>query len=214
MLRLKNLSNKYQKRLVRPLYAQTQATPYAATLDDTTLTGPNAATGRTTFRSSDGSIYLPKSGDTSPLYTRTADAYTLKGGLASGLVMVRTTGDKVAVATGINDGSVERPFGILSNFVGGDLDDLGDENQVGVWRGSGGAVLEILAPAFNDTGLSAAYTATAAIKGAPVKLYAGADGRLCASSQLSGASANAATIPVAHLIERVSASRIVIDLLV
>jgi hypothetical protein len=28
MLRLKNLSNKYQKRLIRPIYAQTQATPY------------------------------------------------------------------------------------------------------------------------------------------------------------------------------------------
>ena len=32
MLRLKNLANKYQKRTCRPLYANTQATPYAATL--------------------------------------------------------------------------------------------------------------------------------------------------------------------------------------
>ena len=33
MLRLKNLANKYQKRTCRPLYANTQATPYAANLD-------------------------------------------------------------------------------------------------------------------------------------------------------------------------------------
>ena len=213
MLRLKNLSNKYQKRLIRPLYAQTQATPYAATLDAQTLTGPNAETGRTSFRNADGSRYLPKSGDTSPLNTRTADAHTTKNSLTSGLVMVRTVGEQVAVATGIDDGTVERPFGLLANFVGGDLDDLGDEENVGVWRGPD-AVFELLAPAFNDSGLASAATASAATKGNYVKLYAGEDGRLCAASQLSGGSANAATPIVAYLIERVSASRIVIDLAV
>lgn len=213
MLRLKNLSNKYQKRLIRPLYAQTQATPYAATLDAQTLTGPNAATGRTSFRNADGSRYLPKSGDTSPLNTRTADAHTTKNSLTSGLVMVRTVGEQVAVATGIDDGTVERPFGLLANFVGGDLDDLGDEENVGVWRGPD-AVFELLAPAFNDAGLASAATASAATKGTYVKLYAGEDGRLCDASQLSGGSANAATPHVAYLIERVSASRIVIDLVV
>lgn len=213
MLRLKNLSNKYQKRLIRPLYAQTQATPYAATLDAQTLTGPNAATGRTSFRSGDGSRYLPKSGDTSPLATRTADAHTTKNSLTSGLVMVRTVGEQVAVATGINDGTVERPFGLLANFIGGDLDDLGDEENVGVWRGPD-SVFELLAPAFNDTGLASAATASAATKGNYVKLYAGEDGRLCVAAQLSGGSANASTPVVAYLIERVSASRIVIDLAV
>lgn len=213
MLRLKNLSNKYQKRLIRPLYAHTQATPYATSLDDQTLTGPNAATGRTSFRNSDGSFYLPLSGDTSPLATRTATVHTTKNSITAGLVAVRTLGEKVAIGTGINSGVVERPFGLLANFLGGDLDDIGDENTVGVWRGPD-AVFELLAPAFNDTGLSTAYSLSATSKGAPVKLYAGADGRLCADTQLSGAAANAATIPVANLIERVSASRIIIDLLV
>jgi hypothetical protein len=60
MLRVTRLANKYQKRLIRPIYAQTQATPYATTLDDQTLTGPNAETGRTSFKNSDGSRYLPK----------------------------------------------------------------------------------------------------------------------------------------------------------
>lgn len=216
MLRLKNLSNKYQKRLIRPLYAHTQATPYAATLDSQDLAG--SSTGEKSFKTGDGARRLPKSGDTSPLYTRTADAHTTKNSLTSGVVMVRTLGESVAVATGINDGSVERPFGLLANFVGGDLDDLGDEDQVGVWRGSGGAVFEILAPAFNDLGLQTQYDASATKKGAPVKLYAGRDGRLCqgVTAQTGGlaAAANAANIAVAHLIERVSSSRIIVDLLV
>lgn len=217
MLRLKNLSNKYQKRLVRPLYAHTQATPYAAILDSQTLTGPNAATGRTSFRNGDGSFYQPLSGDTSPLNTRTAAVSTLKGGLPAGLVAVRTVADSVAIATGINDGTVERPFGLLANFIGGDLDDLGDENYVGVWRGPD-SVFEILSPGFNSLGLSTEYSATAATKGAPVKLYAGRDGRLCqgVTGQTGGlaAAANAANVAVAHLVELVGTSRIVIDLLV
>lgn len=208
MLRLKNLSNKYQKRLIRPIYAQTQATPYATSLDDQTLTGPNAATGRTSFRNGDGSRYLPLSGDTNPLHTRTAAAFTTKSSLASGVVMVRTVGEKVAVAAGPDDGT-ERPFGLLANFVGGDLDDLGDENTVGVWRGAQHAFFELLAPAWDDTGLSAAASAGAATVGGSVNLYAGADGRLVYVS-----SPNAARIPVARLIERVSSSRILIELLV
>lgn len=208
MLRLKNLSNKYQKRLIRPIYAQTQATPYATSLDDQTLTGPNAATGRTSFKNSDGSRYLPLSGDTSPLYTRTANAYTLKNSVVPGTVMVRTVGEKVAVATGPDDGT-ERPFGLLANFVGGDLDDLGDEDSVGVWRGADHAFFELLAPAWDDTGLASALNATAAKKGGSVYLYAGADGRL-----VYVGSPNAARIPVARVIERPAASRILIELLV
>lgn len=207
MLRLKNLSNKYQKRLIRPIYAQTQATPYATSLDDQTLTG-NAATGRTSFRNGDGSRYLPKSGDTSPLGTRSADAFTTKGSLASGLVMVRTVGEKVAVATGV-DSAAERPFGLLANFVGGDLDDLGDENTVGVWRGAQHAFFEILAPAFDDTagdGITAAVTASLA--GGTANLYAGTDGRLFYDASQGN------RIAVARLIERPSASRILIELLV
>lgn len=192
MLRLKNLSNKYQKRLIRPEYAQTQGTPYAVSLDDT-------------FRNSDGSIKLPKSGDTTPLGTRTADAHTTKGSLTAGLVAVRTLGEKIGIATGANNGN-EVPFGLLANFVGGELDDIGDENQVGVWRGVG-STYTILAPAFDDTGLAAAFAAAGT--GNPVKLYALADGRLGHVS-----SPNAARVPVARLIDRPSASRIVVDLLV
>jgi len=185
MLRPTKLTNKFQKRLIRPLYSQTQATPYAATLDPS-------------LRSADGSFRAPVDADTTPV-NRGGDAFLLKGGLVPGSVMVKTTGENVAVSS---DVASSKAFGLLANFVGGELDDLGTENFVGVWRGPD-AVFELLAPAFNDTGLAAAYSSAAA--GAPVLLYSGADGRLTSTDPGSG-------VVVAHLIERVSAARIVIDL--
>jgi hypothetical protein len=202
MLRLKHLSNKYQKRLIRPEYAHTQATPYAVTLDDS-------------FRDDDGSILLPLSGDNDGVQngpagfaTRTAAAHTTKNSLTAGLVAVRTEGEKITIATGAN--VAEQPFGLLANFVGGDLDDVGDENQVGVWRGPD-STFTLLAPAFNDTGLAAAYAAADA--GTPVLLYAGADGRLACTAGLVGAAVGN-KVAVARLIDRPSASRITVDLIV
>lgn len=188
MLRLQNLRNKWQKRTLRPAYAHTQAYPYAAVLDPT-------------LRDSDGSFRRPVDADAPgggfPL-DRTDDAFVYKNGLLPGTVLVKSAaGEAVAVHNGADD--VE-PFGLLANFVGGELDELGDEDEVGVWRGFDG-VLEVLAPAFDDTGLSAAYSSATA--GVPVELQAGADGRLVLAT--SG-------VVVAKLIERVSASRILIDL--
>lgn len=208
MLKVQRLSNALQKRLIRPIYAQTQATPYATSLDAQTLAGPNATTGRTSFKNGDGSRYLPKKEDTSPLHTRTADAFTLKNSLVPGTVMVRTVGETVAVAAGPDDGT-ERPFGLLGNFIGGELDDLGENDEVGVWRGANHAFFELLFPAWNDEGLATALGETANKKGGRVPLYAGADGRLTFV-----ASPNAARIPVASVIDRPSASRILIELLV
>jgi len=208
MQHLGSLANKYQKRLIRPLYAQTQATPYATSLDEQVLTGTGAETGRTSFRNPDGSRYLPKSGNSSPLHTRTADAFTLKGSIVPGTVMVRTVGELVAVATGPDDGT-ERPFGLLANFVGGELDDIGTEDTVGVWKGAFAGVFELLAPAWNDTGLAAALNEGAAKTGGSVLLYAGADGRLTYVS-----SPNAARIPVVRVLDRPASSRIVVELLV
>lgn len=195
MLRLKNLSNRYQKRTIRPLYAQTQATPYATALDPA-------------FRGADGSLVLPLSGDTAPLNTRTAAAFTYQGSLVPGLVLVRTVGEVVAVATGSTTVK-EQPFGFLANFIGGDFDEgfSGDslQNEVGAWRGPD-SVFEVLAPAFNDTGLAAAFAASAVSKGNPVLLYAGADGRLQYVSSPTGTQ-----VPVARLVNRVNQSRIIVD---
>lgn len=191
MLFLNKLSNKFQKRLIRPLYAQTQATPYAATLHPA-------------LRDADGSVVPPKaggSGATVPGLTYSADTFSFQGGLAPGTVMVKGPGETVVPATGGN--IAQEAFGLLANFVGGIIDDTRGENSVGVWRGPD-AVFELLAPAFDDTGLAAAYSS--AVPGQPVKLYAGTDSRLTATNPGSNA------LPVARLIERRSDSVIVVDL--
>jgi hypothetical protein len=187
MLQVRTISNVFQKRLIRPLYAHTQATPYAAVLDPS-------------LRNADGSFRAPLATDTLPL-ARSAAAFTLQGGIVPGTVVVKGAGESAVVASGAN--VAEQPFGLLANFVGGTFDDLKDNNEVGVWRGPD-SVWELLAPAFNDTGLAAAYAA--ATPGNPVKLYAGTDGRL------TSASPGGSAIVVAHLIERTSASKITIDL--
>lgn len=188
MLRVRNLSNALVKRPLRALYAQTQATPYSAVLDPS-------------LRNVDGSFRKPVATDTLPV-ARSADAFTLQGGLVPGTVMLKAAGEGVVVATGADSANLI-PFGLLANFVGGTLDDIQDENMVGVWRGPD-SVWELLAPAFDDTGLASAYAD--ATPGNPVKLYAGVDGRLVANGSPSN------RVVVAHLVERTSASRIVIDL--
>lgn len=189
MLRIRNLKNKYNKRLIRPLYAQTQATPYAAVLDSS-------------LREADGTFDF--------LGNTSVDPFLYKGGLVPGTVVVRK-GEAVSPAVGADTAAL-RAFGLLANFVGGELDDLGDENFVGVWRGPD-SVFEILAPAFDDTGLAAAWDTsiagdllTGTVAGLPVPLYAGTDGRLKYLSSPGNREV------VAHLIERPSASRIVVDL--
>jgi hypothetical protein len=194
MLRVRNLSNVLQKRTLRPILVNTQGTPYAGNLDPS-------------LRNTDGSFRAPLSSDTLPV-ARSANAFTLQGGLPAGLVMIKGAGDNFVVSTGA--ATSERPFGLLANHVGGTIDDLGDENNIGVWNGPD-SVYEILAPAFNDTGLAAAYAA--ATPGAPVLLYAGADGRLARASALVGGAATN-KVAVAELIERVSPSVIRVKLLV
>ena len=194
MLRVTNLSNIFQKRLIRPLYAQTQATPWAGVLDPS-------------LRNSDGSFRKPLAADTTPT-ARSADAYTLQGGLVPGTVMVKNAGEQFSVATG-SDVAI-RPAGLLANFVGGTIDDLKDNNEIGVWYGVG-SQFELLSPAFSDTGLAAAYAAATA--GSPVLLYAAEDGRLACTAGLLGAAVGS-KLPVAELVERTSASKIQIKLLV
>lgn len=194
MQRLKSLNEIYQKRLIRPTYAHHQATPYAIGLD-------------ASLYNTDGSIRPPISTDTSPL-TRSVSAYTLNGSLAPGSVVVKTTGEFVTIATGAN--AAEQPFGLLANWVGGDFDDIGPQNigsgVVGAWKGPD-STYTLLAPAYNDSGLAAAVSA-AASTGVQVPLYADTDGRL---KYISSAGSR---IQVARLIDRPSATRIVVELVI
>jgi hypothetical protein len=135
-----------------------------------------------------------------------------QGGLVPGTVVARAgAGEGVVVHNGA---TTVNAFGLLANFVGGNLDELGDENNVGVWYGKD-SVYEVLAPAFNDDGLAAAYSGATA--GVPVPLYVGTDGRLgAAGAALVTGEAAASTTNVgnvvAYLIERTSASKIRIKL--
>ena len=196
MLRVKNLSNAFQKRTIRPLYAQTQATPYAATLDASIGTGA-------TFRAplaadtAGGNVTVNGATQKSP-FARTAAAALIKSdGLMPGTVMVRVTGDTVAVGTGSSAvlGSTttgkEQPFGLLANFVGGQMDELGSENTVGVWRGPD-STFELLAPAFDTTAITVAAF-TAANTGAPLALVCGTDGLLTLPGSAKTAASATAT---------------------
>lgn len=196
MLRLKNLANKYQKRTCRPLYANTQATPYAAQL----YVDPAGTYG---FRTTAGVLKFP---------ANVIDGQKVSGSLPAGTVMARIKGtDQVTVATGANN---EEPFGLLANFVGGDLDEgfAGDslQNQVGVWRGPDSS-FEVLAPAFGTVtitdGVSGNEKVSNAYAGGTL-LYASAAG------QLTTTRVDTSSVPVARLVEKVGSSRIVVDLLV
>ena len=139
MLRLTNLANKYQRRTLRPLYAQTQAYPYDAIL--------SSAFVRTTMFDSD-----------------TPAAVASKAAIMPGLVASKLVGEIVTLSGAWT--ASERAFGLFANFVGGELSDIpSDFDKIGVWRGAGG-VFEILAPVFSDANapatLAAAEDATAA----------------------------------------------------
>lgn len=191
MLQIRNLSNALQKRLIRPLYAHTQATPYAATLDPL-------------LRNTDGSFRRPLNTENQAgMGARTADAFVLQGGLVPGTVMVKNAGEGMLVANGL-DVATLKSWGLLANFVGGTLDDLKDENQIGVWRGPD-SVYELLSPAWDPTGLSTLYAAATA--GKPVDLCAGPDGRLLG---FTGGGGNNRQV-VARLVEW-APSKITIDL--
>jgi len=123
MLRLTNLANKYQRRTLRPLYAQTQAYPYDAQLD----------------ASFDRSVMFDSA---------TPAVAASKAAILPGLVASKLAGEVVTLST--SGAGTDRDFGLFANFVGGELSDIpSDFDRVGVWRGAGG-VFEVLAPVFSD----------------------------------------------------------------
>lgn len=184
MLRLTNLANKYQRRTLRALYAQTQAYPYDAQLD--------SAFDRTVMFDSS-----------------TPAAAASKAAIMPGLVASKLVGETVTLSNGW--GTADRDFGLFANFVGGELSDIpSDFDRVGVWRGVGG-VFEILAPVFSDANSLATLAAgeTTGAAAAQVFMNANSKGQLEAAS--AGAAALGST---ARLIKSLSANAIIVELLV
>jgi hypothetical protein len=189
MIRARHLNNVHQKRTLRALYAQTQATPYAGVLHPS-------------LRNTDGSFRAPVATDTLPL-ARSAAAALLQGSLLPGTVMAKSAGESFVVHNGV---AGVRAFGLLANFVGGTFDELGDENSIAVWRGPD-SLWELLKPAFDDTGLAAAYATASDAAGTEVKLYAQPSGLLGATAPGGATDADV----VARLVEY-TPSKIIVDL--
>jgi hypothetical protein len=186
MLRIQNISAANQQRTLRALYAQTQAYPYAAVLSTSVYTAAGTATG-TAFSKGSGTA------------TGTAGNGPIMPGMIAALA---PSGEQVCIATG---GTALPLFGLFGNFIGGDFDEVGDFTEVGVWRGPA-AVFEVLSPAFNSNITSSNDTDASATSANSRKLYPDANGVLNASAVSSGPA-------VARLIDYVSSSKIVIELL-
>jgi len=187
-----NISVTAQKRLIRPTLTQGNSFPYPVYLDPS-------------LRNSDGSIRIPLAADATPTYplTRSANAFTYEGSIVPGTVMVKTTNENVCVASGAN--SAIQPMGLLGQWIGGTFDNLGQNSEISVWMGPD-SVYDLLAPAWNDTGLAAAIAAAGA--GAQVLLYAGTDGRL------TYVASPGSQVPVARVIQRWSNARLTIQSLI
>jgi len=102
--------------------------------------------------------------------------------------------EKMRLATGA--GHV--PFGLFANFINGDLDELGDGTEIGVWRGGPDATFEVLDPAIAAVAWTGITTANTPL---------GHD----ATGKLSNAPVNAAA-PAARLIEAPSLTKIIVTL--
>lgn len=183
-----------QKRLLRPSYAQTQATPYASYLDPS-------------LRNSYGTVVPPVTSGVAGGITYTANTFTYEGSIVPSTVMARVQGTENVVPH--NGATTVQPWGLLDQWVGGTFDNIGQLSEVSVWMGPD-STYELLAPAWNDTGLAAALTDAA---GADVLLYAGADGRLSLSVAEGGTAANG-SVAVARVIQRWSAAHITIQLVI
>jgi hypothetical protein len=165
MLRLTTLGNKFQRRTLRPLYAQTQAYPYDATLSS----------------AFDRSVMFDSA---------TPNAPASKAAIMPGLVASKLVGETVTLA-GAREAS-SRDFGLFANFVGGELSDIpSDFDKVGVWRGSGG-VFEILAPVFSDAN-SLATLAAAEVGTVATEVYMNANAKGQLEAAAAGASAIGST---------------------
>lgn len=121
-----------------------------------------------------------------------------------GQVAVKTTGEQMDVATAVTD----VPFGLFNNFINGTMDELHGGTEISVWVGGRDAVFEVLAgfDPSTETPLASGVTWTAlnATRGG-VGIYSDTNGRL---TNASGGSA----VQVARLIEAVSNTKIVIQL--
>jgi len=103
------------------------------------------------------------------------------------------------------------PFGLFNNFINGTMDELAGGTEIGVWVGGRDAVFEVLAGfnATTETPLAAeTWTGLNATRGG-VPLY-GTTGTN--DAKLTNTVDTPGTVQVARLIEAVSNSKIIVQL--
>ncbi len=173
-----NINVTSQKRLLRVVQGQTQATPTSGYLDPS-------------LRNTSGGIQIPgvatggetPAGYAAPVpFTRKNAAFTFEGSLTPGLTLVKTAGENYAIGGGA---SGEVVFGLLGQWVGGTFDGVKNTSNISAWQGPD-SIYDILAPGFDPTGLSSAVS-TENPKGKVVSLTSGFDGRLTVVGEASTA---------------------------
>jgi hypothetical protein len=113
-----------------------------------------------------------------------------------GMVASKTTGEAMTVCN-----ATLIPFGLFANFINGDLDEIGDASEIGVWLGGPDAVFEVT----DDALAAVSWTSLNATAGG-VLLFSDANGKLTNAETGS-------QYPVARLIEAPSNTKIVVQLL-
>jgi hypothetical protein len=163
-----------QKRLVRPVYAQTQGFPYAAVLDPS-------------LRDTSGNFRAPQAGDTAGATNGTptpaanhalsyaATTFQLAGSVVPGTVMVKSGNGEYVTPHNGTTGAAVQPFGLLGQWLGGTFDGVGQTNQVGIWMGPD-SVYDLLSPAWDTTSVTPQVTSQTA--GQNVLLYSLTNGLL------------------------------------
>jgi hypothetical protein len=165
-----NINLTAQKRLLRVVEGQTQATPFAGIIDPSLR---NTTGGIRVPLKTDEAGVTPAGGAAAAPFSRSGDAFTFEGSLVPGLVLVKTVGEAFAigdagVATGV--------YGLLGQWVGGTFDNIKQSNQISAWQGPD-SVYDLIAPGFDSTELSTKVAENK--EGKPVYLFVGKDGRLC-----------------------------------
>ncbi len=164
-----NINVTSQKRLLRVVQGQTQATPTSGYLDPSLR---NTSGGIRRPLKTDEAGVTPEGAAAPAPFTRTADAFVFEGSLVPGTVLVKTVGENYAVADG---GTATGIFGLLGQWVGGTFDGVKNTNNISAWQGPD-SEYDLLAPGFNPTEVAEKVAENK--EGKDVFLFAGKDGRL------------------------------------
>jgi hypothetical protein len=164
-----NINVTSQKRLLRVVQGQTQATPTSGYLDPSLR---NASGGIRRPLKTDEAGVVPAGGAAAAPFTRTADAFVFENSLVPGTVLVKTVGENYAVADGGTETGI---FGLLGQWVGGTFDGVKNTSNISAWQGPD-SEYDLLAPGFDPTEVATKVAENK--EGKDVFLYAGKDGRL------------------------------------